>query len=523
MSDEFKEFESVPTPTLVFGSEETQDAAGTAADAAESAADAVTTAAADAAQTAGEAVTTASETVEAAAEEVKDAVTTAAGEVTEAAGEAADAAAETAETAAESTQDKIQATQETVAAAQEAVLQAQQAVAEATANALEAATATAKVESAAAAGAAAAMAAPSEATAQAAAQTGLSAQVSDDMLTEEEKAQVDAFSERIDVTDSTAVLQYGAGAQKKMVDFSEKALENVRTKDMGEVGDMIASLVTQLKTFDSDEERGGFLAGLFKKNTDRLATMKARYDKVEVNVDEICRVLEEHQVTLIKDIALLDKMYELNLAYFKELTMYILAGKKALDRVRSTKLKELQEKAKRSGLAEDAQAARDLEEQCLRFEKKLYDLELTRTVALQTAPQIRLVQDSDEVMVEKIQSTLVNTIPLWKNQMVIALGVEHSNEAAKAQQAVTDLTNQLLEKNAEALKTATIETAEASERGIVDMETLKSTNATLISTLDEVLRIQTEGRQKRAQAESEMQAMEAELKKKLLQLSRADV
>ena len=354
------------------------------------------------------------------------------------------------------------------------------------------------------------------AAAAAAKETGA---VNDEILSEEERAQVDAFSKQIDVTNSSAILQYGAGAQKKMADFSEKALENVRTKDMGEVGNMIAGLVTELKSFDVQEDEKGFL-GLFKKSTNKLAGMKAKYDKAEVNVERISKALEDHQVQLIKDIAVLDKMYDLNLTYFKELTMYILAGKKRLKEVREGELKELIEKAEKTGLAEDAQKAKDLDELCERFEKKLYDLELTRAVALQTAPQIRLVQDSDEVMVEKIQSTLVNTIPLWKNQMVIALGVEHSNEAARAQEAVTNLTNDLLKKNAETLKTATIATAKAAERGIVDIETLKNTNAQLISTLDEVVKIQTEGRTKREAAEAEMRRMETELKNKLIDMSR---
>ena len=266
--------------------------------------------------------------------------------------------------------------------------------------------------------------------------------VDDSALSAEEKAQVERFSHQIDLSNSAAVLQYGAGAQKKMADFSQKTLENVKTKDLGEVGDMISGLVTELRSFDADEGQKGFL-GLFKKQTDKMSTMKAKYDKAEVNVDKICHVLEDHQVQLLKDIAMLDNMYALNLSYFKELTMYILAGKKRLQEVREGELAELTAKATASGLAEDAQAARDLDEKCERFEKKLYDLELTRAVALQTAPQIRLVQDSDQIMVEKIQSTLVNTIPLWKNQMVIALGVQHSTEAAKAQREVTNLTNEL--------------------------------------------------------------------------------
>ncbi len=357
------------------------------------------------------------------------------------------------------------------------------------------------------------------AAAAAAAEAKETGSVSDEILSEEEKKQVEAFANQIDVKNSSAILQYGAGAQKRMADFSEKALENVRTKDMGEVGNMIASLVTELKSFDVEEDEKGFL-GLFKKSGNKLAGMKAKYDKAEVNVEKISKALEDHQVTLIKDIAVLDKMYDLNLTYFKELTMYILAGKKRVKDVREGELKELIEKAEQTGLAEDAQKAKDLDELCERFEKKLYDLELTRAVALQTAPQIRLVQDSDEVMVEKIQSTLVNTIPLWKNQMVIALGVEHSNEAAKAQEAVTNMTNELLKKNAETLKTATIATAKAAERGIVDIETLKNTNAQLISTLDEVVKIQTEGRTKREAAEAEMRRMETELKNKLIDMSR---
>lgn len=345
------------------------------------------------------------------------------------------------------------------------------------------------------------------------------AQLSESVLTEEEKKMVDEFSQKIDVRNSGAILQYGAGSQKKMADFSEKALENVRTKDMGEVGNMIAGLVTELQSFDVSEDEKGFL-GLFKKQGNKIAALKAKYDKAEVNVDKICKTLEDHQAQLIKDIAVLDNMYDLNLNYFKELTMYILAGKQRLNEVREGELKELIAKAQESGQPEDAQAAKDLEALCLRFEKKIHDLELTRMIAVQTAPQIRLVQDSDTMMVEKIQSTLVNTIPLWKNQMVIALGVEHSNQAAKAQREVTNLTNELLKKNAETLKTATVEVAKESERGIVDIETLKSTNATLISTLDEVVKIQAEGRQKRRNAEAEMQKMESELKNKLLEMSK---
>lgn len=344
-------------------------------------------------------------------------------------------------------------------------------------------------------------------------------QLDDKVLTDEERKMVEEFSRKIDLHNSGAILQYGAGTQKKMADFSEKALENVKTKDMGEVGDMISGLVTELQSFDAEEEERGFL-GLFKKQSNKLIAMKAKYEKAEVNVDKICTALEGHQVQLLKDIAVLDKMYELNLNYFKELSMYILAGKKRLKEVREGELMELTARAEASGLAEDAQASKDLEAMCTRFEKKIHDLELTRMIAVQTAPQIRLVQNSDTMMVEKIQSTIVNTIPLWKNQMVIAMGVEHSNQAAKAQRQVTDLTNELLKKNAETLKTATIETARESERGVVDIETLRQTNASLISTLDEVVKIQTEGRAKRRSAEVEMQKMENELKNKLLQMSR---
>lgn len=338
-------------------------------------------------------------------------------------------------------------------------------------------------------------------------------------LSSEEQKMVEDFSRKIDLHNSSAILQYGVGAQKKLADFSEKALENVRTKDMGEVGDMIAGLVAELQNFDAGEEEKGIF-GFFKKQANKTAALKAKYDKAEVSVDKICASLEQHQIQLMKDTALLDKMYELNLTYYKELTMYILAGKKRLEEVRGGELAQLTDKARTSGLPEDAQAAKDLNALCSRFEKKIHDLELTRMIAMQTAPQIRLVQDSDTMMVEKIQSTLVNTVPLWKNQMVIALGVEHSNQAAKAQRQVTDLTNELLKKNAEKLKTATIETARESERGVVDIETLKTTNASLISTLDEVVKIQSEGRAKRAAAEQEMARMEQDLKNKLLEMSK---
>lgn len=341
-------------------------------------------------------------------------------------------------------------------------------------------------------------------------------ELDDSMLSEEEKAQVSAFAKQIDLTNSTVILQYGAGTQKKMADFSETALENVKSKDLGEVGTLLSNVVTELKDFD-EEETKGFL-GLFKKGSNKIEAMKAKYAKAETNVNEIVQVLEGHQVQLLKDVAVLDKMYELNLTYYKELTMYILAGKKKLQEVRSTQLQELRAKAEATGLAEDAQAAKDLDDMCNRFEKKIYDLELTRQIAMQTAPQIRMVQSNDTIMVEKIQSTVVNTIPLWKSQMVIALGVEHSMQAAEAQRQVTDITNELLKKNAEKLRLASVETAKEAERGIVDMETLKTTNQALISTFDEVLKIQQEGRIKRQEAEVEMQRMENELKQKLLEI-----
>ena len=343
-------------------------------------------------------------------------------------------------------------------------------------------------------------------------------ELDDSMLSEEEKAMVESFSNQIDLTNSTMILQYGAGTQKKMADFSETALENVKTKDLGEIGGLLTSVVTELKAFDEEESKG-FL-GIFKKTSNKLESMKAKYAKAESNVNEICEVLEGHQVQLLKDVAVLDKMYELNLTYYKELTMYILAGKKKLQEVRSTELKQLVEKAAMTGLAEDAQAAKDLDDMCNRFEKKLHDLELTRAISMQTAPQIRMVQSNDTIMVEKIQSTVVNTIPLWKSQMVIALGVEHSIQAAEAQRQVTDVTNELLKKNAEKLKLASVETAKESERGIVDIETLKATNENLISTLDEVMKIQQEGRIKRQEAEAEMQRMEGALKQKLLEIQR---
>lgn len=336
------------------------------------------------------------------------------------------------------------------------------------------------------------------------------------ILSEEERRAVDAFAAQIDLMNSNAILQYGAGTQKKMADFSEAALENVRTKDLGEVGELLSGVVKELRSFDEEEEKG-FL-GLFKKGSGKIQSMKAKYAKAETNINQICKVLESHQVRLLKDVAVLDKMYELNLTYFKELSMYILAGKKKLAEVRGTQLPELLGKASRTGLAEDAQAARDLDSMCNRFEKKIHDLDLTRTVSMQTAPQIRLVQGNDTLMVEKIQSTIVNTIPLWKSQMVLTLGVEHSAQAAAAQREVTDMTNELLRRNADKLKMAVTDTARESERGIVEIETLKHTNETLISTLDEVMQIQREGRKKRAEAEQEMVRLEHELKTKLLQV-----
>ena len=334
---------------------------------------------------------------------------------------------------------------------------------------------------------------------------------SENNLTPEELQMVNEFSQKIDLHNSQAILQYGVGTQKKMADFSEAALNNVRTKDLGEVGNMLSSLVIDLKSFDVTEQDKGF-KGLFKKSSNKITSMKAKYDKAEVNVNNVCTALENHQVTLMKDIALLDKMYAVNLTYFKELSMYILAGKKKLEEVRNGELAAAVAKANASNLPEDAQAAKDLQSMCDRFEKKIHDLELTRMISIQTAPQIRMVQNNDTLMAEKIQSTIVNTIPLWKSQMVLALGIEHSAQAAKAQREVTDMTNELLRKNADILKTATIDTAKESERGIVDLETLKHTNESLISTFDEVLKIQTEGREKRRNAEAEMQRMEVEIR-----------
>ena len=328
-------------------------------------------------------------------------------------------------------------------------------------------------------------------------------------MTPEEQKMVDDFAAQIDITNSQMVMQYGAGSQKKIADFSENALNNVRTKDMGEIGQMLTDVVAELKDFEEDEEKG-FL-GFFKKSSNKLENLKLKYNKAETNINKICKVMEDHQITLLKDAAMLDKMYELNLNYFKELSMYILAGKQKLTQARTVELPALLKKAEQSGLPEDTQAANDFASMCERFEKKIYDLELTKTISMQMAPQIRLIQSNDTAMSEKIQSTLVNTIPLWKSQMVIAIGLNHSSEAARAQKEVTDMTNALLRKNAETLKTATIETALESERGIVDIETLTATNKTLISTLDEVLKIQ----------EQELGRIEDEMRQKLLAVSRS--
>ena len=339
----------------------------------------------------------------------------------------------------------------------------------------------------------------------------------DSMLSEDEKKMVKDFAAQIDISNSAQVLQYGVGAQQKVANFSEKALENVKTKDLGEVGDMITGVVTELRSFDAGEEEKG-LFGFFKKNVDKLTTMKTKYQKAETNVNHIVEALEQHQVTLMKDVATLDQLYALNMTYYKELTMYILAGKQKLYQVEHEDIPALAAKAQASGLSEDAQAVSDLTALANRFEKKLHDLELTRTIAMQMAPQIRLVQNNDTMMADKIQSTIVNTIPLWKSQMVIALGVAHSEQAAKVQREVSDLTNEMLKKNAERLKTASVNVAKESERGIVDIETLQTTNEQLISTLDEVLQIQREGRQRRQEAEVELQKIEGDLKAKLLSM-----
>lgn len=350
-------------------------------------------------------------------------------------------------------------------------------------------------------------------------QVEISESVEETKLTPEEQKMVNDFAAQIDIANTQAILQYGTGCQKKIADFSETALNNVRTKDMGEVGEMLTQVVAELKSIEDNDDDSKGIFGMFKKNANKLANMKARYDKAEVNVNKISDALEAHQITLLKDVAMLDKMYELNLTYFKELSMYILAGKKKLKEAQEVELPGLVAKAEQSNLPEDTQAARDYSEMCNRFEKKIHDLELTRMVALQMAPQIRMIQNNDTVMSDKIQSTLVNTIPLWKSQMVIAIGLNHSTDAAKAQREVSDMTNQLLKKNAENLKVATLETARESERGIVDIETLQTTNQTLISTLDEVLKIQEEGREKRRSAETELKKIENEMRDKLLELS----
>ena len=337
------------------------------------------------------------------------------------------------------------------------------------------------------------------------------------MLTEAERKMVDEFAQKIDVTDSSVVLQYGAAAQKNIASFSENALNSVRTKDLGEVGEALSSLVVELKGFGQEEDEGGIF-GFFKKKRDKLEAMKASYAKAEVNVDKIVRALENHQVVLMKDIAMLDQMYELNTKYYKELTMYIIAGKKRLEYLRTHDLEDLKQKAAKSGSQEDAQAYNDFANLCSRFEKKIHDLELTRMISVQMGPQTRLLQNNDTLMLEKIQSSLVNTIPLWKSQMVLALGLEHSRQATQAQSAVTEMTNQLLQKNADMLKIGTVETAREAERSIVDIKTLQHTNEQLISTLDEVMKIQNEGSQKRKEAEVELGRIEGELKQKLLEL-----
>ena len=341
-------------------------------------------------------------------------------------------------------------------------------------------------------------------------------------LSSEDVAKIDEYASQIDILDSKMVLTYGAGAQKNVADFSDSTLKSVRTKDMGEIGSMLTDVVTELKGFSAEEEKGGFF-GLFKKSANQLTSLKAKYDKAEVNVNNICKAMEAHQVILLKDAEMLDMMYAENLDYFKELTLYIIAGKKKLVQAKSVELPKLLAKAKETGLQEDSQAAKDYAAMIERFEKKIYDLELSRNIAMQMAPQIRLIQQNDTVMAEKIQSTLVNTIPLWKSQMVIAIGIDHSQDAARAQREVTDMTNELLKKNAETLKIATIESAKESERGIVDIETLTATNQTLIETLDEVMQIQQEGREKRAAAEVELARIETEMKEKILEISEASV
>ena len=344
--------------------------------------------------------------------------------------------------------------------------------------------------------------------------------IDDSMLSEAERKQVDEFSKKIDISDSQLVLNYGVAAQKSVAGFSESALKSVRTKDLGEVGEALSSLVIELKNFGQEEEDKGGIFGFFKKAGNKMETMKAQYSKAEVNVDKIVRELEQHQVVLMKDIAMFDQMYELNLKYYKELTMYIIAGKKRLAQVQAEDLEELRKKAERTGAQEDAQAYNDLVQMCNRFEKKLHDLELTRMVSIQMGPQTRMLQNNDTLMVEKIQTSLVNTIPLWKSQMVLALGMENSRKATAAQAAVTNTTNELLRKNAEMLKMGTISAAKEAERSIIDIETLQHTNQQLISTLDEVIQIQKEGAQKRREAEVELGRIEGELKQKLMELRR---
>ena len=341
-------------------------------------------------------------------------------------------------------------------------------------------------------------------------------QIDEDMLTEEEKAIVNDFAEKIDISDSNMVMTYGSAAQQHIASFSESALNSVKTKDLGTIGETLSALVVQLKTLDEPEKKG--IAGWFQKKKHDVQAMKANYSKAEANVDKIVEMLEQHQVTLMKDIALFDQMYDLNVKYYKELTMYIIAGKKRLAEVRSGKLAELRKKAEETGSQEDAQAYNDFANLCERFEKKLHDLELTRMISIQMGPQTRMLQNNDTLMVEKIQSSIVNTIPLWKSQMVLALGIEHGRQATAAQAAVTNMTNELLKKNAETLKMATIETAKEAERSVVDIETLKTTNENLISTLDEVMKIQSDGRAKRQAAEAELGRIEGELKQKLMEL-----
>ena len=358
-----------------------------------------------------------------------------------------------------------------------------------------------------------------EEAAKVAPQKTIEEMLDDAKLNDAEKKQVNDFSETIDIMQANAILNYGSAAQKKITDFSDAALKNVKTRDLGEIGDLLGQLVGELKDADPNqkEEKKGIF-GFFKKGADKVSNFKIKYDNAEKNVDKIASILEDHQIQLLKDVSLLDQLYERNQQNSKELSMYIIAGKKRLQEVRENELPKLIAKAKETGLPEDAQAANDLSQACDRFEKKIYDLELTRQVAVQMGPQIRLLQNNDTLMTEKIQSTIVNTIPLWKSQMVLALGIAHSAEAAQAQRQVTDITNELLRKNAEMLHTATVETAKESERGIVDLETLQKTNADLIQTLDDVMRIQMEGRQKRQAAESEMRRMEDELKRKLLEI-----